>query len=462
MRCSAYSRSEFNLVQVPKAVGLNKIKRTNRESKWVSNLLYAMGGEEREEEVLADLLTFFARDVNYCQIWNDVVEQNGSSIPKIDEPTTKAIQSMCNMNITQMRTLRSCLYSELGSPIFASEYKLEQVLDIEFVEPITGVYNFTTSEKISWSYRSIKNCFLLWIKSRQFHLPCNYEKQFLKVDVCVNLDHGKGHSRVSANFIGRYKDSDGKWQSSSYACPLGNAKCKHDNAEVIKNTFGCRLDQDLMEIKNSRVTIRDDKVIMVPINGTPTQQQDHQQQQEDNNNNTTIHDNSPETTIDVELFLAADVLLYAIALGKEGSATWWCPYCDLKRTQWQQYQHATGNLWTLDSLCAHHDVVSVHNTSNSDRDRDARKGVKSKPLFLAIPLSNYIIPILHLTIGKGNNVLKHLVEEMQAAAERYSDKYLSARRGYEQNQYQLQCANEEEKLFLRYNSGYMKELRRLN
>eukprot|EP00957_Ditylum_brightwellii_P202152 15328827-Ditylum_brightwellii.AAC.1 len=55
-------------------------------------------------------------------------------------------------------------------------------------------------------------------------------KVYCQIDMCINLDNGKGHLRISANFIGRLKDNDGKWCKDSHPCALGNAHCKKDNA----------------------------------------------------------------------------------------------------------------------------------------------------------------------------------------------------------------------------------------
>jgi hydroxylamine reductase (hybrid-cluster protein) len=49
--------------------------------------------------------------------------------------------------------------------------------------------------------------------------------------------------------------------------------------------------------------------------------------------------------------------------------------------------------------------------------------VKGVPVFNAIALQHYITPILHLTIGKGNNVLDNYVAELQAVAEDSTDEH---------------------------------------
>ena len=45
-----------------------------------------------------------------------------------------------------------------------------------------------------------------------------------QIDIRINLDHGKGHSIISDNFILRYQDDShgGAWCKDSYSCSLGN------------------------------------------------------------------------------------------------------------------------------------------------------------------------------------------------------------------------------------------------
>ena len=93
---------------------------------------------------------------------------------------------------------------ELGSPIFATHDEVNTILNLEYVEPTVGSYKYG-SKKIPYSYKSVKDCMELWLgksAKEKNYIP------FHQIDVCINLDHGKGHSRISANFIGRTKDKD--------------------------------------------------------------------------------------------------------------------------------------------------------------------------------------------------------------------------------------------------------------
>jgi hypothetical protein len=106
----------------------------------------------------------------------------------------------------------------------------------------------------------------------------------------------------------------------------------------------------------------------------------------------------------IEVFFSSDILFYAIALGKEGSATWWCTYCDLKRDQWQQAGHAAGTNWDIERLNQNADDLTAESTVMQ------RKGAKTRPNFQSVDVSvdvdHYIISLLHITIGKGNGIFK--------------------------------------------------------
>ena len=60
-----------------------------------------------------------------------------------------------------------------------------------------------------------------------------------------------------------------------------------------------------------------------------------------------------------------------------------------------------------------------------------RMGVKTNPVFKPIPVSHYITPILHITIGKGDNILEHLINDIQEVAESYTDECVSSQRDIE-------------------------------
>lgn len=199
----------------------------------MSDLLFVIGGKDDLSSIIVDFLSLFARSEEYRKGWDEVVLLNRMPKPRIDELGTKAIQSICNINQTQMRTLQSCLKTELGSSNFATEQLISKLIDSKFVEPTTGTFKFS-NERIPWAYKSLFN----HLSYGCVHLILIKKKTLKGFDVAINLDHGKGHSWVSCNFIARFINKDQKYSEVSHACSIGNARCCKDNAAIIKNTFG--------------------------------------------------------------------------------------------------------------------------------------------------------------------------------------------------------------------------------
>ena len=184
---------------------------------------------------------------------------------------------------------------------------------------------------------------------------------------------------------------------------LANARCKKDNTDIIRNTFGTLLNTDLKQI-------REWGLVSILVDG------------EVEWGGGEGGGDAARRTIPVELFMAGDILFYAIALGKEGFATWWCNWCQLFKTDWQSTDHQLGIPWNMESLKAHATRIESGDV-NSNCVKDIC-GVKEQPLFDAIDTDHFVPPTLHLTIGKGNDVFESLTRELvQAAAEAYSAAY---------------------------------------
>jgi hypothetical protein len=239
--CKIRENMTSSFVHVPSSKGYVRMKENARKTKWIPDMLTALGGPGNEKESLLDLLTCIGQNEEYNATWEEAVRSNGLVLPSLDGVATRAIQSMCNINKSQMRQLRGCLKSELGSTVFASEFKITQVLGLEHVEPQTGSYKYG-KENIDWSYKPVGPVLKLWLKSRDKGAN-GFQGDHL--NLVVTIDHGKGHSRVTCNFITRTRSQNGEWKEEEYACTIGNARCRKDNSEIVTHTFGTLLNEDL-------------------------------------------------------------------------------------------------------------------------------------------------------------------------------------------------------------------------
>jgi hypothetical protein len=163
------------------------------------------------------------------------------------------------------------------------------------------------------------------------------------------------------------------------AYTIGNAWCRKDNAKIVMNTFGALLNGDLKTLP-SFISI---------VEG-----------QAEFGANAAAQEN-----ILINLFMAGDILFYNMVIGKEGMLGWWCSYCKLFKNDWQELGHKRGEPWTIETLTEHAEQIA--NQQINAKDIRAVCGVRGKPVFDALLLRHFITPILHLTIGKGNNVLEN-------------------------------------------------------
>jgi hypothetical protein len=394
------------------------------------NMLTSRGGPGNNQESLLDLFMYIGQKDNCNTTWEEAVKSNGLVLPTLDGVVTRAIQSTCNMNKSQMRQLRGCLKAELGSTVFSSEFKITHVLGVEHVEPTTGTYKHG-KEKIDWSYKPVCQVLELWLKSRTNEGAKQFKCDHL--DLVVTIDHGKGHSRVTFNFITRVRSPEnGEWDEEEYACTIGNARCRKDNAVIIMNTFGMLLNDELKTLPSSISIVEGQAEFGANA--------------------------AAEKNIPINLFMAGNILVYNMGIGKVGMSGWWCSYCKLFKNDWQQLRHVRGEPWTIESLTAHAEQIA--NQEINTKDICAVCSVRGKPVFDTIPLKHFITPVLHLTIGKGNNVLDNFVAELQAAIEGHTDNYYAAEKAEVITKIAQEHAKEELASFNMVMLEYEKDLKR--
>jgi len=85
----------------------------------------------------------------------------------------------------------------------------------------------------------------------------------------------------------------------------------------------------------------------------------------------------------------------------------WCTWCKLSKVEWAQAGHPLDECWTINDLLDLRQNVACGNLASVPENL---KGCTEEPLFDCVPVDNYIIPVLHLLIGIGNNLLNSLLE----------------------------------------------------
>jgi hypothetical protein len=104
----------------------------------------------------------------------------------------------------------------------------------------------------------------------------------------------------------------------------------------------------------------------------------------------------------VKAYVTGDLAFQAMALGKESMSGHWCMQCTMQMqcTLTQEQLNAVKK-WTMEEYCRLGDEAEK-------RKGEPKLGVKKKPWWPFIPVSHYMVPLLHCEIGIGNQLLDML------------------------------------------------------
>lgn len=104
----------------------------------------------------------------------------------------------------------------------------------------------------------------------------------------------------------------------------------------------------------------------------------------------------------VNLYITGDLAFYAIILGKDGMSPKWCHLCQVKEKE--RAEGVLGELWTIKSYVDAYET-KVATGQYSHPSTKSYMGVKTRVWWDFIPISHYVVPLLHCLIGVGNDIL---------------------------------------------------------
>src|SRR5687767_7728417 len=106
--------------------------------------------------------------------------------------------------------------------------RIKKLLGNEFIPPAkTGTYLFQ-KEAITWSCKNVDEILHFFI-SQYVIQHCDIITQIEKVDVTINIDHGKCFSCTTFDVIICWVEGSGKWCQHEKSFLLANAQCWKDN-----------------------------------------------------------------------------------------------------------------------------------------------------------------------------------------------------------------------------------------
>ena len=328
-----------------------------------------------------------------------------------------------------MKLLKRFLESEIGLKIFSSPRDIQKVIGMDSVEPITGTFNYAGSsnivvdprsqERIPWMYKSAKDILRLFIRMQVREMHGSFHWNHLDVSTCI--DHGKGFLRATLICVIRKLDESGQYATleEQHCFSVGNAQCSKDNADIVKGTFGTLLNEEMKLIGEAKVI----RIWLAAGDeqdwGKATVTIGVQDETEVIHTNQTLFAEVP-----IELWVAGDLKWIAAAFGKENSSGHWCPWCLSPAKEWSSANHDSNNgpFWSSELLREYAEGVQTGRLKTSSQ----RKGVVTVAAIDYVGPDRIIFPILHATLGFGNDWMKSFIKEMQAASEAYTKEYLEA------------------------------------
>jgi len=106
----------------------------------------------------------------------------------------------------------------------------------------------------------------------------------------------------------------------------------------------------------------------------------------------------------VKAYVTGDLAFQTMVFGKESMSGHWCMQCTMQmQCTLTQEQLIAVKRWTMEEYCRLGDEAEK-------RKGEPKLGVKKKPWWPFIPVSHYMVPLLHCEIGIGNQLLDMLRE----------------------------------------------------
>jgi hypothetical protein len=113
--------------------------------------------------------------------------------------------------------------------------------------------------------------------------------------------------------------------------------------------------------------------------------------------------------VPIRVFITGGLAFHATVVGKEGMDKAHCHWCKLRSAEWQACAHERGIGWDSEEMKRAHGALSDTN--------ETQNGVKSSMLIDCIELERCIFPVLHVTLGPPNRLLKDMIDCSDLVAE---------------------------------------------
>ena len=274
-------------------------------------------------------------------------------------------------------------------------------------------------ETIKFEYQSVSDEFLLRVGEVLTENKIK-PQQVERIGFVIGADHGKDAFRVCFRCTVKLFGSDKLIYKTA---SVGSVYCNKDTSDIVEKTILNWLTEDMKKIHESKMVFSAESL--------------------DNSGTRVacgfIPKSSPnplgERVIEsITMFVTGDLAFLAMILGREGMSGHWCHICMALKKDWAKEGHSTGEKWTIQKMI---DMLGKGNTGTD------RKGMKARPYWDFIPIENYIIPLLHVMIGVGNDILEHFMDQYDLNIIKLSTEENKARNDVQDFEKNLKAKREE-------------------
>jgi hypothetical protein len=399
-----FNESTCSLLNIPSSADYNRFKRNAKRTKWIEQLLRLNAvDEERSEEGVAWILRFLGE--NYSEQFTAVAVQLGLLLaPKVmDAESACAMWEEANCPVRAQRIILRHLKHFFGRRITVPEQKIRDLEEGTLLPTCDSVV--IDNIKIHFWYRDIDETVSHRLKTEVKCRGLPFLSQFNQLDLVFGGDHGARRFRAVIRLILRNKD-DGAIAPHSIVLHVGNIECKKDTRNVLEATIGVPLNESLKRIVGKFIRITPESIFFLDQRPMDIV--------------------CPEQTVLMEsrTFVAGDLSFYGTVLGKENMSGSWCTWCTLSKGEWGVVDHPIGELWSIEKIRNIRQNVLENNLAEIPQNI---RGCTENPLFDAVPVSNYVLSVLHIIIGIGNSLIDGLFEWVEERVEQLTVNEMEAR-----------------------------------
>ncbi|CAB9506144.1 hypothetical protein SEMRO_255_G100510.1 [Seminavis robusta] len=318
-------------------------------------------------------------------------------MPKLEPHLQKALLYDASLSKNQFELVRKYLIVALGYNPF-QPVSMIKALDVEVFQPTHLSFKEDKQNKMS-HYRPVDEASKWhWTRQQQDLQRRRYQKN-RKCHIVFGGDHGQGAFRAVATILLLSKGHVHKYElelENDFLC--GFIECKKDNAVTLNYSLAKPLNDSLKRTGPELVFCQDeDSNRFIEWGRT-----DEISRRE---GIIVLH------SVDVELFMVGDLKFQLMVEGRVGSGHW-CARCKLGKTEWSNAESciACGEAWTWEKIAAQkQSAARIQQQKKRQPKPNETRGCVQPPIFDAIPVQNYLTPVLH-DVDLFTNTVKSLFD----------------------------------------------------